>query len=51
MSQQTRIVVLDGAPPVRTGPYRFTNHPNYLAVAVEIAALPLAFGMSPREAE
>lgn len=42
----TRIVVLDGAPPVRTGPYRFTNHPNYLAVAVEIAALPLAFGMA-----
>jgi len=42
----TRIIVLDGAPPVRTGPYRFTNHPNYLAVAVEIAALPLAFGMA-----
>lgn len=42
----TRIVVLDGMPPVRTGPYRFTNHPNYLAVAVEIAALPLAFGMA-----
>ncbi|PWC83016.1 hypothetical protein TSH100_21710 [Azospirillum sp. TSH100] len=42
----TRIVVLDGVPPVRTGPYRCTNHPNYLAVAVEIAALPLAFGMT-----
>ncbi|CAO3359260.1 hypothetical protein [Azospirillum melinis] len=42
----TRILVLDGAPPVRTGPYRFTNHPNYLAVAVEIAALPLAFSMA-----
>jgi len=42
----TRIVVLDGVPPVCTGPYRFTNHPNYLAVAVEIAALPLAFGMA-----
>lgn len=42
----TRIVVLDGALPVRTGPYRFPNHPNYLAVAVEIAALPLAFGMA-----
>ncbi|WP_318604375.1 isoprenylcysteine carboxyl methyltransferase family protein [Azospirillum sp. NL1] len=41
----TRIIVLDGAPLVRTGPYRFTDHPNYLAVAVEIAALPLAFGM------
>lgn len=42
----TRIVVLDEAPLVRNGPYRFTDHPNYLAVAVEIAALPLAFGMA-----
>ncbi|MBY6263208.1 hypothetical protein EI613_14980 [Azospirillum sp. 412522] len=42
----TRILVLGGVPPVRSGPYRFTDHPNYLAVAVEIAALPLAFGMA-----
>ncbi|HXO21013.1 MAG TPA: isoprenylcysteine carboxylmethyltransferase family protein [Thermoanaerobaculia bacterium] len=37
----TRILVLPGAPPVETGPYRWLRHPNYLAVAVEIAALPL----------
>ncbi len=37
----TPIVVLPGAPPVRTGPFRHLRHPNYLAVAVEIAALPL----------
>jgi methyltransferase len=37
----TRILVLPGAPPVRTGLFRHLRHPNYLAVAVEIAALPL----------
>jgi len=40
----TRIVVLPGAPPVVRGPYRWLRHPNYLAVAVELAALPLALG-------
>jgi methyltransferase len=40
----TRIVTLEGAPLVRSGPYRFVRHPNYLVVAAEIAALPLAFG-------
>lgn len=37
----TRIVVLPGAPPVAAGPYRWIRHPNYLAVGLEIAALPL----------
>lgn len=37
----TRIVVLPGAAPVTGGPYRLLRHPNYLAVVVEIAALPL----------
>jgi methyltransferase len=37
----TRILVLPGAAPVVGGPYRFTRHPNYLAVIVEIATLPL----------
>jgi methyltransferase len=37
----TRIVCLPGVPPVESGPYRWLRHPNYLAVAVEIAALPL----------
>ncbi|MFQ5974532.1 MAG: isoprenylcysteine carboxyl methyltransferase family protein [Alphaproteobacteria bacterium] len=40
----TRIITLPGAPLVRRGPYRFLKHPNYLVVAAEIAALPLAFG-------
>lgn len=37
----TRVVVLPGAPLVRTGPYRFLHHPNYAVVVVEVAALPL----------
>jgi methyltransferase len=37
----TRVVCLPGAAPIRGGPYRFFRHPNYLAVVVEIAALPL----------
>ena len=41
----TRIIVLPGAPLVRAGPYRFVDHPNYLIVALEIAVLPLAFGL------
>ena len=41
----TRIIVLPGAPLVRAGPYRFLKHPNYLVVAIEIALLPLAFGL------
>lgn len=40
----TRILVLPGAPLVRSGPYRWLSHPNYLLVACEIALLPLAFG-------
>ena len=41
----TRIIVLQGAPLVRRGPYRFFSHPNYLVVAGEIAVLPLAFNL------
>jgi methyltransferase len=40
----TRIVTLPGAPLVRTGPFRWLRHPNYLVVIAEIALLPLAFG-------
>ncbi|MEJ0027468.1 MAG: isoprenylcysteine carboxylmethyltransferase family protein [Rhizomicrobium sp.] len=40
----TRIITIEQAPLVRKGPYRFVRHPNYLVVAGEIAALPLAFG-------
>jgi methyltransferase len=42
----TRIIVLPGAPLVRAGPYRFVDHPNYVIVALEIALLPLAFGLA-----
>ncbi len=40
----TRVLTIEGAPLVRSGPYRFLRHPNYLVVALEIAVLPLAFG-------
>jgi methyltransferase len=40
----TRIITLPDAPLVRTGPYRYFRHPNYLLVIGEIAVLPLAFG-------
>lgn len=39
----TRILVLPGKPLVAAGPYRFVPHPNYVAVIVELAALPLLF--------
>jgi methyltransferase len=41
----TRIIVLPEAPLVRSGPYRFDNHPNYWVVIGEIAVLPLVFGL------
>jgi methyltransferase len=37
----TRIVIRPGLPLVTGGPYRFLRHPNYVAVIVEIVALPL----------
>jgi len=40
----TRLISLPGAPLVRSGPFRFVRHPNYLIVTIEIATLPLAFG-------
>ena len=30
--------------PVTSGPYRYVRHPNYLAVALEFLALPMAGG-------
>ena len=42
----TRIIVLPAAPLVRRGPYRFVDHPNYGIVVLEIAILPLAFGLT-----
>ena len=40
----TRILLVPGAKPVRRGPYRYLNHPNYAVVAVEILTFPLIFG-------
>ena len=37
----TRVIVVPGMPAVGGGPYRWLRHPNYLAVVVEGAALPL----------
>jgi methyltransferase len=37
----TRIVVVPGLPLVHRGPYRVLSHPNYVAVILEGAALPL----------
>ncbi|MEZ0359688.1 hypothetical protein CRM90_06485 [Mycobacterium sp. ENV421] len=36
-----RLIVIKGAPLVSNGPYRWLHHPNYTAVAAEVAALPL----------
>ncbi len=40
----TRVLVWPGLPPVTSGPYRFLRHPNYLAVVVELVAVPLVYG-------
>lgn len=37
-----RVIVMPGVPLVADGPYRWFAHPNYVAVVVEGAALPLA---------
>jgi methyltransferase len=36
-----RVFTLPGAEPITRGIYRYIRHPNYLGVALEIAALPL----------
>jgi len=41
----TRIIVLPDAPLVTSGPFRFVDHPNYLVIVLEIAVLPLMFGL------
>ena len=41
----TRVIVVPRERPVTGGPYRFLRHPNYLAVILEMACLPLAWGM------
>jgi methyltransferase len=39
-----RVLVLPGQPPVTGGIFRYLRHPNYLGVAIEVAALPLVGG-------
>jgi methyltransferase len=40
----TRIVIIPKAQRITHGPFRFMNHPNYLAVVVEMLFLPIFFG-------
>jgi methyltransferase len=40
----TRIICLPGVPRVASGPYRWSRHPNYVAVVVELVALPMIHG-------
>ncbi|RPJ69954.1 MAG: hypothetical protein EHM24_04385 [Acidobacteria bacterium] len=40
----TRVVFVPGDSLVASGPFRYLRHPNYLAVTVEVAALPLIHG-------
>ncbi len=40
----TRVIIVPGLAPVRSGPYRFIAHPNYVAVVIEGLALPLLHG-------
>lgn len=40
----TRVIVIPGLPLIRSGPYRWLSHPNYVAVVVEGFALPLVHG-------
>jgi methyltransferase len=39
-----RVVVVPGEAPVTGGPYRFLRHPNYLAVVLEMVAIPMVHG-------
>ncbi len=39
-----RIIVWPLAAPVTKGPYRFVRHPNYVAVGIELACVPLVHG-------
>ena len=40
----TRVIIVPGYGRIRKGPFLYLNHPNYLAVILELAALPLIGG-------
>ena len=39
-----RIITLKSEPVVRSGPYKYIRHPNYVITLIETMLLPLAFG-------
>jgi len=39
----TKVLVIPGTSLVSKGPYKYIRHPNYLAVVIEIAVIPLIF--------
>ena len=41
----TRVITVAGAPPVKSGPYRYLRHPNYAVVALEIPVASLVVGL------
>ncbi len=41
----TRIIVVPDSEPLTSGPYRYVRHPNYAAVALEMACVPLIRGL------
>jgi len=40
----TRVLIVPNMKPVKSGPYRYMAHPNYVVVVVEILTFPLIFG-------
>lgn len=40
----TRVLIVPGAQPVTSGPFRWLRHPNYLGVLLEIFGVPLIGG-------
>ena len=41
----TKILVVPNAPLIKTGPYRFVRHPNYVLVALELIVIPMIFNL------
>ncbi len=39
----TKVIVLPNHPRIQNGPYKLFRHPNYIAVIVELAVIPIIF--------